>query len=108
MCCHAFRSAQGSIHHLPVQRSIWPGLLVLIQLVWQAVRCSCALIVQILLACDRQSLIPQPPAREASKASEAGACLSGSAPAADQPASCKATDLLPIEYLNSERRCVVG
>ena len=56
MCCHGPGAAQRSAHHLPVQRLIWPGLPVLVQLVWQIARRPCALIVDILLACSQERI----------------------------------------------------
>ena len=54
MRCHGPGTAQRSVHHLPMQRLIWPGLPVLVQLVWQIARRACTLIVDILLACSQE------------------------------------------------------
>ena len=51
VCRHGPGPAQGCVHNEPVQRLIWPGLPVLVELVWQVLYPSGALKVDILLAC---------------------------------------------------------
>ena len=73
MRCHGPGTAQRSVHHLPMQRLIWPGLPVLVQLVWQVARGPSALIVDILLACTQNFLFF--PAKCACLGCSASTCL---------------------------------